>query len=207
MVSPERLLASSYNDLLLLAEDQLTLDRWHIYEVPVPTTFLEGVGKCGLSVALAFDPPVRSSRKEYLANTMWFEVLKGLTQGEIVRFKAAQEHQRDAAGNRIPLPKMPDKNELDMRPTKEPLQWSTLQVRKKTWSQKVSLPLTEGHDMPLLHILVGCKSRFPTGLGDIQRYSLAVRFWHSDPTVQIYQHICTRVRLRPRSRARVQARG
>ena len=207
MVSPERILASSNNDLLLLAEDELALDHWHIYEVPVPTTFLERKGNRGLSVALAFDPPVRASRKEYLAHTMWFEVLKGLTQADIVRFKAAQEQQKDALGKRIPLPKMPSKNELDMRPTKEPLQWSTLQVRKKTWSRKVSLPVIDGQDVPLLHILIGSQARFPTGLADVQRYSLAIRFWHDDPTVEVYQHISSRVRLRPRSRARVQARG
>lgn len=207
MVSPERLLASSTNDLLLLAEDELALDHWHIYEVPVPTTFLERKGNRGLSLALAFDPPVRASRKEYLANTMWFEVLKGLSQADIVRFKAAQEQQKDASGKKVPLSTMPSKHELDMRPTKEPLQWSTLQVRKKAWSRKVSLPIIDGQDVPLLHILIGSQSRFPTGLTDVQRYSLAIRFWHDDPAVNVYQHISSRVRLRPRSRARVQARG
>lgn len=207
MVSPSRILASSSNDVLLLAEDQLVLDHWQIYEVPVPLTFIEKKGNRGLSVALAYDPPVRASRKEYLAHTMWIDVLKGLNQADIVRFKAAQEQQKDASGKKIPLPSMPTKNELKMRPTKEPLQWSTLQVRKKTWSQKPKLPVLDGQTSPVLHVLVGCQERFPTGLEEVQSYSLAIRFWHEDPQVEIYQHLSAHVRLRPRSRARVQARG
>jgi hypothetical protein len=138
---------------------------------------------------------------------MWFEVLKGLSHADIVKFKAALEQQKDAAGKKIPLPSMPNSHELDMRPTKEPLQWSTLQVRKKTWSRKVDLPIQDGESTPVLHILVGSQSRFPTGLEDIQSYSLAIRFWHKDPSVEVYQHLSSNVRLRPRSRARIQARG
>lgn len=206
-ISMERVMASSSHDVVLLAEDKLTLDHWHIYRVPVPSDFLERKGLRGLNVALALDPPVRASRKEYVATTMWFEVLKGLSHADIVKFKAALEQQKDAAGKKIPLPSMPNSHELDMRPTKEPLQWSTLQVRKKTWSRKVDLPIQDGESSPVLHILVGSQSRFPTGLEDVQSYSLAIRFWHKDPSVEVYQHLSSNVRLRPRSRARIQARG
>lgn len=206
-VSMERVMASSNHDVVLLAEDKLTLDHWHIYRVPVPNDFLERRGLRGLSVALAFDPPVRASRKEYLSNTMWFQVLRGLTDVDIVKFKAATEQQRDRNGKKVALPAMPASHEVDMRPTKEPLQWSTLQVRKRAWKRKVDLPVQEGESAPVLHVLVGSQSRFPTGLENIQSYSVAVRFWHHDPSVEIYQHLSSNVRLRPRSRARIQARG
>lgn len=203
----ERVLASSKHDVVLLAEDKLTLDHWHLYRVPVPIDFLKRRGLRGLNVALALDPPVRASRKEYLANTMWFEVLKGLTHGDIVKFKTSFEQQKDSTGKKIPLPSMPNNHELDMRPTKEPLQWSTLQVRKKTWSRKPALPIQDGESTPVLHILVGSQSRFPTGLENIQSYSLAIRFWHDDPSAEIYQHLFNNARLRALSRARIQARG
>jgi len=206
-VSMERLMASSSEDVVLLAEDNLKHDHWHIYQIPVPSDFLERKGLRGLNVALALDPPVRASRKEYVATTMWFEVLKGLNHSDIVKFKAALEQQRDAAGRKIPLPSMPKRHELDMRPNRESLQWSTLQVRKKTWSRKPALPVQAGESSPVLHILVGSRSRFPTGLEDDQSYSLAVRLWHKDPSAEVYQHLSNNARLRPRSRARIQARG
>lgn len=206
-VSMERVMASSRHDVVLLAEDKLTLDHWHIYRIPVPSSFVEHKGVRGLNVALALDPPVRASRKEYMANTMWFEVLKGLTHADIVKFKAYFEQEKNTTGKKIRLPSMPTKHQLNMRPTKEPLQWSTLQVRKTTWSQKVQLPKFDSELSPVLHVLVVSQSRFPTGLEDVQGYSLAIRFWHKDPSVELYQHLLSTVRLRERSRARIQTRG
>ncbi len=198
-IDVDRIVQALQNDVCLLAEDSVVEDRWHLYAIPVPTMFREARGRRGLVVSLAFDPPVRSSRRDYLARTMWLEVLKGLTVGEIDRYRSRHYGPGSA-------PSLPPAKTLKMRPTKTDVQWSTLQVRHKIWSRKVSLPLVDEHSEPLLHVLVGCQRRFLSGEDPRQRYALAVRLWHTDAGVEIHQQIRSRVRARAVVRSRVGVR-
>ncbi len=189
MVNIERVRASLANDVCLIASDSVEEDHWHVYEIRVPPIFLSTRGEHGISVSLAFDPPVRSSRKQYLARTMWLEVLKGLTLAEVNKYRARYTGPGKA-------PSLKTSKLLDMRPTKTAVQWSTLQVRRKVWSRSNQLPIVEGATEPMLHVLVGCQSRFPHGEETDQRYSVAVRFWHTDTRIDLYQEV--RSRIRPR---------
>lgn len=202
MVDVDRVRASLANDACLIASDSVDEDHWHLYAVPVPANFANGSGRRGVSVALAFDPPVRASRREYLARTMWVEVLKGLTIDEVRNFRTRHTGQGSA-------PSLPQSKLLDMRPTKTDVQWSTLQVRRKEWSRFRGLPVAAGATEPVLHVLVGCQGRFAHGEGAGQRYGLAIRFWHGDAEVEIYQQLQARVRTRARQvvRARVDRWG
>lgn len=186
------------HDVCLLAEDELSEDHWHLYSIRVPPAFLEGRGKRGLVVSLAFDPPVRASRRDYLSRTMWVEVLKGLTASEINQYRSRH------TGSGTP-PRLPQSKLLAMRPTKSDVQWSTLQVRKYGWARAINLPVSDAEGERELHVLVGCQQRFPTGESNLQRYALAVRFWHSDTSVEIHQQL--RGRVRARVVARVRPRG
>lgn len=201
MLNVSRVRASLANDACLIATDELDEDHWHLYAVPVPPAFATERGKRGISVALAFDPPVRASRREYLSRTMWVEVLKGLTQEEILDFRTRYTGRGIA-------PSLNQSNLVNMRPTKSDVQWSTLQVRHKGWNQYRGLPTANGATEPVIHVLVGCQSRFPHGEGPSQRYGLALRFWHSSSQVSIYQQLQTRIRSRARQvvRARVDRR-
>lgn len=187
---------STDNDTCLIAEDEVAEDRWHIYALPVPHSFLNTRGKRGITVALAYDPPVRASRREYLSRTMWVEVLKGMSIGEIEECRGRHVGEGDA-------PKLPQRAVLDLRPTKEPLQWSTLQVRRRIWGRSPRLPIIGEQDAPVLHVIVGCQRRFSTGEDSRQRYALAIRFWHESERVRIYQELRERVRTRAIARVRI----
>lgn len=187
---------------VLLAEDAVAEDNWHVYSVKVPPAFFAGRGRRGVVVSLAYDPPVRASRKDYLARTMWVEVLKGIWASEIAAFRG-----RHSGADKAPT--LPTKNVLDMRPAKGDVVWSTLQVRRAEWSRAPRLPLLDGESEPSIHILIGCQQRFPHGEGPDQWYGLAMRFWHEDTTVKIHQQLQLQNRVRPRVsvRARVRQRG
>ena len=189
MIDMSRVGASLDNDACLVASDQVEEDYWHIYPIPVPDAFLTGTGNRGISVALAFDPPVRSSRKEYLARTMWVEVMKGLTLHEVEGYRTPY------SGEGKP-PEFPSAKLLSMRPNKTALYWSTLQVRRKEWRRFPGFPTAEGEERPTLHVLVGCQRRFPHGEDTRQTYGLAVRFWHEDASVALYQELRANVRAR-----------
>ncbi len=197
MVNRDLVEASLRNDAVLVASDRVEEDRWHIYELRVPPAFLNRRGPRGLSVALAFDPLVRAARREYLARTMWIEVLKGLTLPEV------EEHRSYVP--RVRPPQLPQSNVLGMRPPKSTVQWSTLQVRRAAWKRQPNLPTIQSGQDPVLHIVVGCHSRFPHGEDPRQRYSLAVRLWHSEVDVNLYAQLKTTVRVKTQP-ARIERR-
>ncbi len=190
MVKRDRIQTSRRNDAILIASDRVPEDRWHVYELRVPPTFLKMRGTRGLSVALAFDPPIRAARREYLARTMWIEVLKGLTLQKIKKYRSYSPDRS---------PPLPPSKVLDMRPTKSAVQWSTLQVRSVVWKQKPRFPLAGSAENPALHIIVGCHRRFPHGEKPEQGYSVAVRLWHSGAAVNLYAHLKTTVRAKARA--------
>ncbi len=189
VVDVSRVLASLDNDACLVASDRVEEDCWHIYPIPVPEAFSAGTGHRGISVALAYDPPVRSSRKEYLSRTMWVEVMKGLTLDEVEGWRTPY------SGDGKP-PNFSQSKLLSMWPNKTALYWSTLQVRRKRWRRFPGLPTADGEGRPVLHVLVGCQGRFSHGEDPRQAYGLAVRFWHEDANVKIYQELRANVRAR-----------
>jgi len=198
-VDVDRVLHALQNDVCLLAEDTLPEDHWHIYAIRVPPAFCTGRGRRGINVSLSFDPPVRSSRRDYLSRTMWIEVLKGLTLEEIGEYRTRQTGKQST-------PALAQSKLLKMRPTKTEVVWSTLQVRRCSWARAPSLPVLAGESDPVLHVLVGCQQRFPSGEDANQKYSLVVRLWHSDAQVELHQQVRTRVRARAVARVRVERR-
>lgn len=193
---------SQQHGAVLLAEDMVAEDNWHVYSVKVPPALCEGRGRRGIVVSVAYDPPVRASRKDYLSRTMWVEVLKGISAEEIASFRGRRSGADKA-------PALPTKNLLDLRPAKGDVVWSTLQVRRAEWTRAPRLPILDGESEPSIHVLVGCQQRFPHGEGSEQWYGLAMRFWHEDTTVEIHQQLQLQNRVRPRVsvRARVRQRG
>lgn len=188
MCSVADLTASKKNRVRLIAMDEVELDKLHIYRVAIPEIFLTTKGKRGITVALAYDPPIRASRKEYLANTMWVEALHGLTTEEVEIYRA-----KNASPD---VDMLPSGHEMDMRPPKTDVQWSTLQVRKKVWKVRPQLKKATGEAESAIHFVVGCQQRFPTGFDYKQRYGLVVLFWHESEQIELYQELRLRDRVR-----------
>lgn len=192
--SAEELTWSRANRVRLIAEDTLEEDKLHVYRVPVPDSFLSTKGRRGITVALAYDPPVRASRKEYLARTMWIEALRGLTTEDVEMYRGRMAGAES--------PNLPSINQIDMRPPRTRAQWSTLQVRTREWRQRPALRAPGDGEEVAIHLLVGCQKRFPTGLDPSQRYGLVVLFWHEGEHVELYQPLRTRLSV-PATRVRV----
>ena len=191
--SAEELTWSRTNKVRLIAEDTLEEDKLHVYRVPVPEVFASTRGRRGITVALAYDPPVRASRKEYLARTMWVEALRGLTTEDVETYRGR------LAG--AESPRLPSRNQIDMRPPRTKAQWSTLQVRTKEWNRRPALRAPSDGEELAIHLLVGCQKRFPTGLDPRQRYGLVVYLWHEEEHVELYQTLSTRLTV-PTARVR-----
>lgn len=187
-----RALWSVERDVCLLSEDEVQENHLHIYRLEVPDDFLEKTGRRGIVAALAYDPPVRASRRDYLSRTMTIDVLHGLTEEEVETYRAHQAGESP--------PRLPNRNDLAPEPARTKLERSTLQVRWKTWTRRPQLRGNGEGGSAIIHVLVTCRQRFPTGEDPRQSYALALRLWHEDESAQIHTQVRSRVRAVTRVR-------
>ena len=78
----DRAESSDEHRVVLLAEQSLTPDQVHFYDVPVPNSFYR-FGRKKLTVALSFDPETRGSRLKYLASRMSVYAYRGRGVDEV----------------------------------------------------------------------------------------------------------------------------
>lgn len=179
---------STESRVTLVSEGQIENDSLHVYAIPLPSEFMVGRGNRGLRVSLAFDPPVRASRKEYMARTMWFEACKELSLDDVGRYRARVASDKQES--------LPPRHHLDLRPTRSALQWSALQVASKEWTRSPRIAPLPGESLPLLRILVGCQKRFDVEEDATpQRYGISVTLWREGEGIDLYQAVRTRVRV------------
>ncbi len=186
--SVEELLWSNGNHVRLLASDEIEDDKLHLYKVSVPSDFFTTKGARGIKVALAYDPVVRASRRDYLAHILSFDLLIGLNEEEVKIYRTPFPDKGP--------PKLPQKNVIKLNPSKEKVEWSTLQVRQIEWKNNIKpddLKIAKGETEPTIHLLIKSQPRFPTGLAPRQRYSVVLNIWHKNEQVELYQHIKSRI--------------
>jgi hypothetical protein len=86
-----RAIQSTTHRAVLVAAAEIPLDGVHIYEVPVPSSFLLSGGIRGIDIALAFSPRTRVRRLDYMASRMEFHLVKGLSLDETAEVFARVE--------------------------------------------------------------------------------------------------------------------
>ncbi|WP_083933320.1 S8 family peptidase [Kribbella catacumbae] len=100
-------LDSNDNRVFLTSESEIDADTTVLYRLPIPPEFAEGVHKRTFRVSLAFDPPVRRERREYIAGSMSVEFVRGISVAEIESIYRRQPTRAEAAaggGVRMDLP-------------------------------------------------------------------------------------------------------
>lgn len=87
----ERSISSGRRRATMTFDGSLSVDTVHIHPVPIPAAFRRGSGhKRTLTVTLAYDPPVRHTRREYLASSMQVDLYRQIPLPEL---RAMLEHQ------------------------------------------------------------------------------------------------------------------
>lgn len=79
--SVARAIESTSHRTVLIAADEIPIDGVHVYEVPVPSSFMQSGGRRGIDIALAFSPRTRVRRLDYMASRMESHLVKGLSIG------------------------------------------------------------------------------------------------------------------------------
>jgi hypothetical protein len=181
--NPARALRSTDQRVVLLAEDELEDEHYHVYELDIPAAFCKLKSKRHVRITLAYDPPVRGTRKEYLVRKLYFRLVKDRTIDEIDNL-ARQ-------GKDCPQP--------TLRPSIDWVKDSTVQStvfdgklpRSFNWDGKED-------SFTRWYVIVRSEPRLESEELPQQRYSLVVSLEHSEKSVQIYTKVRNRVNVRVR---------
>ena len=187
--NPNTALYSDENRVVLYAEDAVPEDQYHLYELELPVEFVQEIGRRRIRLTLAYDPPIRGSRKEYLARTMWFELFRDVSVADI---------QRANAGT---LGRSLTSESLSLTPKTGRMEWST--VQSASFEIRRSSVLENNEGARPFHVLVGCQQRFKSGEDPLQHYALVATLEHEKNDVQIYEAVKAQLQVRSRTRIRL----
>ncbi|GLB59180.1 S8 family peptidase [Cytobacillus sp. NCCP-133] len=189
----ERFLTSNNQRVTLFAETTIELDKFHIFEVPIPKDFNEVRGKRFICATLAFDPPTRHTRLDYLGITMSYRLIRGKGIDEVVNFFKPKNQVDTDLDERVP-----SANNCKLIPT--PTVREKCTVQKSTFT--ASNPLDYGDTY---YLVVRCESKWATEEVSPQKYALVVTLEHTKEEVDLYTEISQRVQesISLRERVRV----
>ena len=126
----DRATSSDGHRVTMTYDGSMPVDTVQIHPLPVPEQFRRGSRRDRvISVALAFDPPVRRQRREYLAGTMKYEIYRDISAEDL-----ADILQRQDPDDRAEL--ITDRRKLDLQPGVNTFTHGTLQLR--TWTGRNS---------------------------------------------------------------------
>lgn len=160
-VSWERCGESHDNRVVLYAEDSLRPDDFHVYRIPITDEFKQTPGMHRVTVSLAFSPPVRHRRYDYLAYRMEYMLVRGATLEQVFEMAGQDVSDPEAGGLRA--------YEVPMRPTRTSRARGCNQASTFETSQR---PRAQFHDD--WYVVVRSLNRWMPRDSPADPYSLAV---------------------------------
>lgn len=177
-----RALNSEERRVILVADHQdLATDQFALFRVPLPKEFQTTKGKRSIRVSLAFDPPVRYTRLEYLGLRVNYHLIRGMKPEEIFEFfrhRGKLEKERDD---------LPSTAKCDLKPSRDMRGSSTLQASTFKMTRNI-----EAHGDEY-YLAVFAERRWAGEEVTHQRFAVAVQLEH-EAQINIHQQL--RVRLR-----------
>lgn len=189
-------LDSGRNRVALMYEGEIEPDTTMIHPLPLPDDFVEASAERFITIALAFDPEVRRTRREYLTATMKVDLVRDISDEEIEAVFKEQPVKGDPAYRTLPNS---DKLRLPLEPGTNECDDATLQVRR--YRRKYPVEVSEhGYNVVLRHVTATWAERM-----DPQRYALVVLLTDEErpdvdlrASVEALLEVRERIRLRPR---------
>ena len=176
-------LRAAYSDdhrVVLYAEDRLALNHFAVYQVPVPPEF-QSNGRRTIRVSLAFDPPVRRTRAEYIGTKMNFRLLRGCPAEDVfAHFRARTADEGDP-------PDISARFKCDLKPGPNSRDGQTLQTAAQTFVQDTA---NYGDEY---YLVVRCVAGWADEQVVDQRFAVVVELEHQ-PAVRLYARLRQRVR-------------
>jgi hypothetical protein len=178
-----RALDSEERRVVLVADVQeLATDQFALYRVPLPKEFQTTKGERHIRVSLAFDPPVRHTRLEYLGLRLNYHLIRGMTP------EAIFEHFRHRTKSEEPFERLVGSAKCQLEPSRDLRGTSTLQKSTMTMHRNVD---RYGDDY---YLAVFVERRWAGEEITHQRFAVAVELEH-EAEIKIHQALRTRIRV------------
>lgn len=181
LVDPERAIFSDDSRVVLYAEDELALDHFAVYRIPIPEPFQTGNIERHIRVTLAFDPPVRHTRDDYAGIGMSFRLIRGCQPDLIF------EHYRRRDRDDGPFPDLADRYNCKLSPGPQARERGTVQCATAAFKRGI-----EAYG-DTYFLVVRCESGWAS-FAQRQRFSVVVEM-RQRAEVQLYERIRQRIRL------------
>ena len=177
-------LRAAYSDdhrVVLFAQDRLGINEFAVYRVPIPAEFQTN-GRRTIRVALAFDPPVRRTRAEYIGTKMNFRLLRGCEVDDVFEhFRARNEEEGDP-------PNIPSRFKCGLEPGPNSRDRNTLQTAAKTFTRETTAYGGE------YFLVVRCIGGWAEEQEISQNFAVTVELEHQ-PATQLYARLRQRIRV------------
>lgn len=188
---------STSNRVAMVFEGGIAVNSALIHPVPIPQEFTRGRADRSIKIGLAYDPPVRRQRREYLAGRIKVDLFRNMSFDEV-----AEVVRRQDPAARNPLPTDRRRVQSRLKPGSTLLGGSTLQVR--SWDAPAANSLSEDdgdtYYVALSHAGEGWAERMADDYSS-QSYALAVELWDRDRVeVDLYNLVQQRVEVPARVR-------
>lgn len=169
--------------VVFFANDEIGLDRFAVYEVPIPRLFQTTNGTREIKVSLAFDPPVRRTRADYLGVTMGWRLIRGSSEQDVFdKFRIWEKSEGEP-------PEFPARNECKAYPGSQLREKGTLQCA--TFTAKTNMSAYGDK----YFLAVWCRRRWAPASITSQRLSVSVQLRHS-ASIALYQALTLPVLLK-----------
>jgi hypothetical protein len=180
-VDLERALFSDDARVVLYAQDELEIDHFAVFRIPVPEVFCSEAGERSIRVILAYDPPVRHTRTDYTGIGMSFRLIRGCEPDLII------EHYRRRTAEDGPFPEIAARFNCKLLPGPQDRERGTIQSANVTFKQSVELY------GDAYYLVVRCEGGWAS-FAARQRFAVVVEISHK-AEVQLYERIRQRIRV------------
>jgi len=190
----DRATSSGARRVTMTFDGNMAVDTVVIHPLPVPPAFATGKSATRrIAVSLAFDPPVRRQRREYLAGTMQVDLYRAIDADELAEIVARQ-------GPDDPQPVIKDRRRVGkLEPGVDSSRYATLQTR--VWTPKL-LKVDDG-DTYFLAVTHRSQTWARNSDYEHQRYAVVVTLEdQSLVDVDLYASVTQQVRTAVRARIR-----
>ncbi|MER3355923.1 MAG: S8 family peptidase [Hoeflea sp. D1-CHI-28] len=177
---------AAYSDdhrVVLYAEDALEMDQFAVYRLPIPPEFRTG-GDRTIRISLAYDPPVRRTRNDYLGTKMDFRLLRGIDEAELFEHFRDRDKALEGAA-----PAVPGRFKCKLQPGSDERAGNTLQTASVTFKRDT------GQYGEVYYLVVRCLSHWAVDQVFDQRFAVVVELEHQ-PAIRIYNRVRERVQVR-----------
>lgn len=189
----ERAVAAGSNDAWLCHEDVMELDTFKVLELPeIPGDFFDRKGSRRLKVTLAYDPPCRHTRSNYLGVVMGFELFRNVDVQNLVDIYRNWDTDKDKAPN---LSSLRSGNRVSLLPGSEMRGNSTVQSAWIELTERSVSRWVYSRGEPLYLVIV-CQRKWAPKETQTQRMAVVLSVFHDDEKAEIYSVLEARLRAR-----------